>query len=632
MSLDTEGRARVALPARAGIGEDRVLTMPMPGVPVQVLRERDSDTAWIFLRQFPDDRLWLLRFDGERLRCRMPVDHGADATAKASLRTAALHGEHLHAIYYHNASLTNWHVAWRVAGPGDKAAADCPASTGSPTALPSLEDPAGATYEMIAPLRLHAVAMTTTASATPSAAAAASGLVLAGGNLEALVGERGVIAVRRLPECHHIVESVPTPRGLAHLCVAAEPQPPPGARTGAEAGPPGGARPPIVVVPEGIEAPRIDLGQGVPWRLAWSLGRLHLEHARTPRQLRHLLRRDLARTTPGGWMEFGIGNEEGRIPWSQMYYLEGLLDLLALAGRDAAVFDLFAPLLREARLRLDLEMHWLDAQVLAGRHRTRAFTVDRSPALFGVQTARLLLLSHRYAAEVPQPLPLPSHAVLKRAVPALAEHIEVLAASGEEARWIRPGRHHLRWPKGSKFAFDGMAVPYNHQDEWAHAVLATADASTPAAAIDAATDVLRHFVERIAPQGRLPASGTWDYWWGHAWDGWAERDALSVNTPRYGGDRIAAWISFRTIDAMALVAGAPRLGAAEAANARASAQALAADGALYPLANRAWLGEERPAIHLGRAVAHEYARVSAPWELANAVWSLASLAARDRPR
>jgi hypothetical protein len=102
-----------------------------------------------------------------------------------------------------------------------------------------------------------------------------------------------------------------------------------------------------------------------------------------------------------------------------------------------------------------------------------------------------------------------------------------------------------------------------------------------------------------------------------------------VNVPIYGGDKIKAWISFRTIDSMSLVAGAAHLGALEAANARTSAMALAASGRLYPFANHAWVNEAS-AIHLGAPVAVEYARVSAPWELGSAVWSLSALARRWR--
>jgi hypothetical protein len=282
-------------------------------------------------------------------------------------------------------------------------------------------------------------------------------------------------------------------------------------------------------------------------------------------------------------------------------------------------------------------MQWLDDHIAAGRHRTRAFTVDRSRALFAVQTARMLVTLHRYRTEIPDPRPLSSYETLRRAVQGLQDHIDVLASEGEEARWIATGRRHLRWPRGSAFKFDGMPVPFNHQNEWAHAVLATADARTPAESLAAARDVLAHFVDRIAPNGALPRSGQWDYWWGRAYDGWQEPDRFSVNTPRFRGDRIKAWISFRTIDALALLEHSSLVGGAMWRESAGAVADLAERGLIYPFANRGLLGRgeagtaETQALHLGRGAATEYARVSSPWELSNAAWCLTRFALDARP-
>jgi hypothetical protein len=593
VSFDTTQRALVTR------DDGTRLAIAQPGVPVRVLAQESA--TYVFLRQHPDDRLALLRYGGDELVCRLEVTHGDDATAVAMLRAAVLHGGWLHAVIYHNPSQANWHLAWNLSSA-------CPRPAGGPHKLPSLGDPAGATYEMIPALHFHAEP------------APGGRLWLAGGNVQMEVDAEGLHAIAAVRGCQHVLETVPTPQGLAHLCVAAAPD---------EKSTVAGARRPVVVAPEGLASPAIDTTRGVPWNLRFSLGALQIDHAASTRQLRRLLRRDLVHTAPGGWMEYGINNEEGRIPWSQIYCLNGLLDLLDLARRDDRLLELFGPLLRDARRRLDLEMRLIDAHVVAGRHRTRAFTVDRSRPLFGVQTGRLLLALDRYRREWPDALPLASLEGLRRAVQRLEGHIEVLATEGEEAKWIRPGLHHLRWPKGSRFYFDGMPVPYNHQNEWAYAVIATADEATAPEVLEAATDVLQHFVDRIAPGGSLPASGAWDYWWGRAYDGWTEADSFSVNMPRYGGDRIQAWISFRTIDAMALVTGARRLGADEATHARNSAARLVERGLLYPLANRALVAQAN-AIHLAPGVAQEYARTSAPWELSNSAWSVAALAAAWR--
>lgn len=588
--------------ATVSLADDAEIRLPAAGVPVRVLEAPSS--ALVFLRRHPDDALLLLRYERGRLTCSLevPPPSGANvAPAMPALRAAALRGGRLHAVVYDNVDQANWYRAWDVPERG------CPAlAPASPAArLPSLEEPAGSTYEMVPSLRFHEQG---------------GRLWLAGGNMHLEVDAEGPGPVQRIPGCRHIVETAPTPSGLAHLCIST----PPDGETH--------VRRLVVMAPEGVQTPAVDPSRGVPHRLQWSLGTLQIDHAASPAQLRRLLRHDLAQTGPGGWMEFGINNEEGRIPWAQVYYLEGLLDIANLARRDAQLLRLYGPLLSELRQRIDLEILWLDGHIAAGRHRTRAFTVDRSRALFAVQTSRMLLTLHRYKTEVPDPTPLSSYETLRRAVQGLQDHIDVLAGEGEEARWIVAGRRHLRWPKGSAFKFDGMPVPFNHQNEWAHAVLATADAQTPPEALAAARDVISHFVDRIAPNGALPRSGSWDYWWGRAYDGWQEPDRYSVNTPRFRGDRIKAWISFRTIDALALLEHSSQVGGATWRESAGSVADLAERGLVYPFANRGLLGRaaagdvETNTLHLGRGPATEYARVSSPWELSNAAWCLARFA------
>ena len=132
-------------------------------------------------------------------------------------------------------------------------------------------------------------------------------------------------------------------------------------------------------------------------------------------------------------------------------------------------------------------------------------------------------------------------------------------------------------------------------------------------------------MDRIAPGGQLPATGVWDYWWGRAHDGWTSSDKVSDNKPEYPGDKGKAWISFRTIDAMALLSVSRQADPAVHAKALESAAALTSKGLLYPLANQA-LVPHTGRIHLQPEVANEYARLTSPWELANVVWSLARLA------
>lgn len=561
------------------------------GIPLAILEGRAG--RYVVFRRFPTDALWLKKLDTDsKVLCALPIVHG---NVNPLFRAAALHGDSIYFAYFDNPSSANWLIRF-------KAESLCTEPGGVRTKIPSLEDPAGTTYEMIPALRFLV---------SPQ-----DRLYLVGGTLEAQIHE-AQIQVRRVPGCRHVVESVATPSGLAHLCVTPSPL---------DSGP----RELRIVAPSGIAVPAVNSAQGAVWGLAWSQGRLQIEHARSADQLRSVFLRDFLSAQHSGWLETGLSNEEGRIPWSQVYYLNGLLDMLEVSRRSEAAFRIFGPLLAAARQRLDLEIGLIDQHYAQGRFQTRAFTVDRSRALFAVQTARLLLLFERYTKEVSRPRQLASLITLKRDVLELRNHIDVLARKGEKPEWISPGQAHLRWPKGSKFYFDGVAVPYNHQNEWAYAVAVVADPNKDAASYRAAREIAQLFIGHVAPDGNLPEDGVWNYWWGQAFDGWSRLDDVSKNKPEYPGDKGKAWISFRTIDAMSLIAvtrqGSPLLHK----NVVKSTAALAARGLLYPLVNQS-LVSETGALHLSPKVANGYSRLTSPWELANAVWSLSRLAPEVEP-
>lgn len=566
-------RSRV-LPANG-----RPIAMPKPGVPVALVGEGAQQA--VFLRTLPRGELLLVPADGGKpLRIR----HAADR--HPIFRAATMHGGTLYLVYYDNPTQNNYLVRLLPGAAGWQPA-------GAPVKLPPLQDPAGATYEMIP--RIDFVV-------------AGGKLWLTGGTLAAAVDAQGVVQEGRFAGCLRTVEVVGGSGGPVALCASKDQAAPAYFLAGAA---------------PGVVLPALQMERGLPWRLRMgAAGAPLVDYARTTAQLTALLQYDLQRGQQAGWLEFGIDNEEGRIPWSQIYYLNGFLDLIALARADTAAAEAFLPLLPAVRARLDLELALIDAHWRADRYRTRAFTVDRSKALFAVQSARLLLLMDRYASEVPVPQPLASHAEVRRVVTSLRGHIEVLARSGEQSKWLAPGRAHLRWPKGSKFYFDGLNVPFNHQNEWAYAVL-RAGAPDPRLRV-AAQDVIGYFGEQVAPGGTLPLRGEWSYWWGRAYDGWSEPEGVSVNRPSYPGDKIKAWISFRTIDAMAFASFYMGLPEPDRSRMVESIATLVQAGKLYPFAAYELLRLQMLVLP-SRSVALTYARVSAPWELQSAVWALARL-------
>lgn len=544
-----------------------------------VLRAVDDGAGGALLvRGFPRNDLRLVTLDGAGQRLD-DLDLRISDDSAPILRDIALHRGVLHVVLYDNPTLGNYllRLERRPAGY---------APVGKPLLLPSVEDQSGRTYEMVPPFFL-----------LPSGDA----VHLVAGTLSATIDGSGTLTEGRLSNCLRAIEAAATPDGPVVLCQQLE-----------EVGP---GAPFELLGPDGIDLPRLVGEDGVPFGLRVVDGEVQLSFATTPAALARMLRFDLRRTD-AGWLEYGTDNVEGRLAWSQVYYLNGFLDFLLLAGDGGARWDGLSNELKGMRTRLDQEVAIADRQWRDGGYETRAFTVDRSLALFAVQTSRLLLLEERYAREVTDPAPLPGRDRLRAAVSALAGHIDVRRDEGQEPWWWPPGTPYLAWPKGSGFTFDGLNVPYNHQNEWAYAVTR---AGRGVARTDAEA-IVAHFLRRVAPGGTLPLTGTWNYWWGQAWDGWTKGDGVSANTPAYDGDHIPAGKSFRSIDVMSALATAPSLDAATRAHLYSSAATLVTQDHLYPFVGyelrRAGLD-----VRLPDEVVRRYLRISSPWEVQSAAWA-----------
>ncbi|WP_375589815.1 hypothetical protein ABWH89_02085 [Hoeflea alexandrii] len=579
-----EGRVElIATPAAISVVHDgSSLSFEATELPLAIFPTGNGNLS--ITRTLPDDRLLLklLSSDGSETSV---VSITASADTQPMLRAARLVGQTLYLVYYDNIAQGNFLERYLVRDGEIQ-------RDGKLITLPLLLDPAGGTYEMIPWVDVLA---------------SDNAVHIVGGTLNArIIGD--VVEEGRMDGCHKIIEAVATPSGPAALCLAAE----------------GAAEPYFVVAPSGVNVPRIQSGV-VPYNLSFRRGSLSIKHADDPDSYREMLLFDIERIQQNGWLEYGISNAEARIPWSQIYYLNGFLDFIYLAERNDNMADMIGDIVPGIRRRLDLEMAIIDQHWREGRFQTRAFTIDRSPALFAVQTSRLLLLMDRYLNELQAPVELEGYGTLLQAVHCLEDHIDTLAYGVEPLHWLSGETANLRWEKGGKFYFDGVAVPFNHQNEWAYSVLETRSSSSCPEAEQAAIQIIKHFQRRIAPDGELPANGVWDYWWGTAYDGWQASDGISINKPEYPGDHIKAWISFRSIDAMSNLAASTVLPEWIKENLLRSASYLVASGKLYPFVNYELTKHGKPAV-LKPIVAMRYARINSPWDLQSAAWAYLALA------
>lgn len=580
------------------VNDQYTLSFGKPAVPVGVV-ELDSPSLAVVWREVYSNRLWLAVHTPDQPSPTQSIELSHSPDARLFYRGARLIGNELYLVGYDNKVQKNYLLTAKVTHGRVVLAPD-------QIELPTLEDPAGTHYEMEPPLFLFN--------------GEKGRLRLVGGTLDAVIGTEGVVEQRRLENCLRAVEAIATSDGIAVLCEKKA----------------GNSAASYSLLETGKSPVSVPPDQGVPFALKWDsqAKKVVWRYATTTRDYGELYEYDLLRGQNSGFLEFGSSNQEGRVAWSQIYYLNGMLDVVKLAQYDEQAYETYAPLLSKLRLRIDLEMSLLDGLLGTSYHyRTKAFSVNREEELFSVQTSRLLLLMDRYRNELPDPLLLRHYDEFKQQVLTLRGHIDQPAADGQREGWSKPGELYLHWAKGTSFYYDGAPVPYNHQNEWAYSVFEIerqggqiSDQKTRRLSRDVVSLYARHMLK----DGRFPTLDKWDYWWGYGKDGWTAESGLSEHMPSYGGDTTPAWISFRTIDVMSILAASDVVDGLDKKKLVESAAGLVERGEIYPFAALGLIrAGHAPAFQL--STLQRYARALAPSDLANTPWALARLPAEAEP-
>jgi hypothetical protein len=119
----------------------------------------------------------------------------------------------------------------------------------------------------------------------------------------------------------------------------------------------------------------------------------------------------------------------------------------------------------------------------------------------------------------------------------------------------------------------------------------------------------------------LSSATVWSYWWGLGTTGWTSSQAVSVNTPDYPGSSGIAHITYRSMDAAALLAlDRKRPGSLTSATIE-NFRALTARGQLLPSVNEEFQ-RRGETVNLDARVAMRFVRSAAPWEIQSQVWAL----------
>ena len=258
-----------------------------------------------------------------------------------------------------------------------------------------------------------------------------------------------------------------------------------------------------------------DRQAGAPFGLRVEEGKPRYAVAGSAKAVGEMFAADVARARDSGLLCLGVSNANGRIAWSQIYYLHAFMDALCLMREDPPVRAALGPFRDAIRARLDMEIRLLDELTASGHPSALAstrYTPDRSPAVHIAHTGRLLHLLKRYRKLADHQVRLRGFEAFKGRAERAEGHAERVVEPTGRRHGGLPHRRHFTWPAAlTPPRWVSPMLPYNQQDAWASGVaygLSPEDAGKPWAL--AARDIVWLLVEReslLTSPPRCHASG-----------------------------------------------------------------------------------------------------------------------------
>ncbi len=363
-----------------------------------------------------------------------------------------------------------------------------------------------------------------------------------------------------------------------------------------------------VLTPTSVSTLPLPTESGIPFGLEWKANSVVIRLAKHQADYQNVIRYDLGRMPFSGVMDFGSNNLEGRVAWSQAYYLNGLVSLL----QTHAAAD--KHLRSSVRSRIVAEVELLRRLVGApypGMASSR-YSIDREPIIFALHLGRTLsLLANCRLAGITGLRLKQAEFLLQKQLLDLDVTVETLALPNP----LDEKQSTLIYRRGSPFWADGVNVPNNYNSGYVLGLLASGNRDGIRRARQIERSILRSEFDK-----KLPV--IWRYWSGLGDKGWQEISGVSLNTPSWSGNGGApAHISYRTMDAEALVRLHTAVPDAVSSGLIDHFASLASRGWLLPFINQS-LRDDGRSQPLQPAVIRYYGRSSAAWEIQSQVAAL----------
>lgn len=356
--------------------------------------------------------------------------------------------------------------------------------------------------------------------------------------------------------------------------------------------------------------------RGIPYHLKiLPNGKPFWNMANNVLSLRELLIFDLNRMPNLGWMDFAANNYEGRIAWSQAYYLKGLLTLIDKKSGLLHIPHSSIDKLINYTLQEELQLlATLSEQKMPG-YLVRRYSMDREPLLFSLHLSRIAnILS--YANTV-----YPKTSIFLKALRSVCSELD-LAHTVEEIKSDNHNMVVMSYKIGLPFWADGANVPYNYVSGY---ILGVALSCPTKSNLMKASALIDPLLSELNPKPL-----TWRYWGGLGDKGWNKSDKVSINTPEWRGNRAAkAHITYRSMDAAAIIALYRVNPALIPMSLIDHIRYLVKSGLLLPSVNQELYTINKPA-DLDEIVAKFYSRSTTPWEIPSQIYALDALARSKR--
>ena len=317
---------------------------------------------------------------------------------------------------------------------------------------------------------------------------------------------------------------------------------------------------------------------------------------------------------PSGLLNIGCNNEEGLVPWSQTYYLNGLINLVQNWQLLENKFS--NEIILKLKNRLIIEIYLLNRLINEYGLISLRYSVDRLPILGTLHCARVYRVLRRYEELLISQFTLTSKDYIEGLFSQGLGHsfFDTIIRSNNDGMGLKNGECYLAIKKGSPFPHDGLNVAYNFMNSLTSEFpyMKLKDNSVEKDIIKDASII---FLRNEEFYEHFPQNFEWHYSWGKLREGRKAEENISIHLPAYPPDNSMAHISYKSIDLIGLLTVLKFHPDIFPKGFKEYALDAVKKGCVYPFVYEELKDQK---CNLDENVAHYYSLPLAPWELQSA--------------